>query len=872
MRDLPEGTVTFVFTDIEGSTRLAAEQPDDFRRALRDHNEILRGELARHGGYEVRTEGDSLFAVFPLAPDAVRFAAAAQRALGEHEWPGACEIRVRMGLHTGTGVRADHENDDYVGIHVHRAARIESAGHGGQVLVSEATRALAAPDLDDLSFRDMGLHRLKDLDENEHLYQLIGAGLEDVFPALRTLSGVPNNLPAHLTSFIGRERTLREAVKKLEEGRLVTLTGPGGTGKTRLSIRMGGEVLASFPDGVFFVDLASVEDEALVPAEVLRAMGMRPSRAVPPEDLLLHFVADKEILFILDNLEQIPGTADLVAEVLRTAPDVKVVATSRAALHLRGEQEFPVPPLSLPEDEDPGRIEALHTSEAVALFVDRARDVSPGFALDDENASDIAELVRRLDGLPLAIELAAARTRAFPVEVILERLSRGMLAGGSRDLPARQRTISAAIEWSYDILSGPCRRLFERFSVFSGGAGIDEIEAVCGPASELGGEVLDALTELVDQSLVVPPSRSRRNHYEMLITIRDYARECLAGRGEVELMRDRHLEVYSRLAREAEPHLIREDQAEWLDRLSEDRENLRAALSWAIDRNRADTALRMVGALWRFWQIRGYLVEASERIAEALALDGGEPGARLCALEAAGGIAYWQGDAEQERFYREAVEIARDQGDPRDLADALYNWSFAVALSDHDEGLRVLEEARSIYARLGDEVGLARVRWAIGNAKTYRDEYESSLDDFQAAADGLEGADRPFDHGWALFALGFAHLQAGNTEAAEGYLRRSFEIFRRVKDISGEVLHLAAFAATAYQRGDRTRAYRLSGAMSALRDKTGFGLVDTPENVYRGLTPEDLARLEGEDAEAFAAGRAMSAEAATAYALGEIDV
>jgi predicted ATPase/class 3 adenylate cyclase len=873
-RMLPEGTVTFAFTDIEGSTRMAAASPDGFRMALADHNELVRDALATHGGHEVRTEGDSFFAVFVSAPDAVRFAADAQRRLADHPWPDGCEVRVRMGLHTGTGVRAEHESDDYVGIHVHRAARIQAAAHGGQVLVSEATRAVAQSDLEDITLLDLGEHRLKDLEEPEHLFQLVLPGLQTKFAELRSVSGIANNLPTELTTFVGREMLLNEATKLLETTRVLTLTGPGGTGKTRLSLELGRAALGSFPDGVFFVDLASIEDADLVAPSILGAIGIQARAGTSPRDHLVHFMSRRTALLILDNFEQILDAAPLVSDVVIAAPGLKVVVTSRAALHVRGERELPVPPLDVPGESDSMHPEALQQHEAVLLFLDRAQAVRPDFALDAGNAAAVARLVARLDGLPLAIELAAARVKAFPIPTILERLGSGMLEGTARDLPERQRTITAAIRWSYDLLSGPCRALFERFAVFTGGAGLDEIEAVCGPSDDLGGDLFAALTELIDQSLVVPPSADSHGQYQMLVTIRAFAQDCLVRSGRDGEMRRRHLDAYLGLVEQAAPELVRSDQRRWLDRLAVDHENIRAAARFAMEKGDTAAAARLIIGMWRFWQIRGHLDEGAERAAAVLAMEGVDPLLRLGVLEAAGGIGYWQGDEGFVTHYEEALALAREVGDPSAVANALYNLSFAgVFGSDADRYVSMLEEALEIYDELDDVAGRARVHWGIGNAFGYTGRIDEAHEYFERSASEFAETDLVFDRAWALFALAYGQLQSGSSgEDVEEVLRSSLEIFQDASDVSALVMHLAGFAAAAMGNGEKPRAYRLAGATSRLRDETGYGLVDSPENRYAGLTPEELQHLQGVDAARYAEGRAMSVKDAIAYALREFEL
>ncbi|HEY4606404.1 MAG TPA: adenylate/guanylate cyclase domain-containing protein, partial [Acidimicrobiia bacterium] len=636
-QSLPTGTVTFLFTDIEGSTRLVQSLGDAWVPVLETHHRLLEGAIAGNGGRVVKTEGDSFFAVFPAAADALRAALGAQHALMANQWPSDGVVRSRMGLHTGVGVLGA---SDYVGLDVHRAARIADAAHGGQIVLSEPTAVLVERDLPPtVTLRDLGKHRLKDLSEPEMILQVVAEGLQTEFPLLRTLDAIPNNLPKQLTSFVGRERELALAIQLLETSRLVTFTGPGGTGKTRLSLQVAAEVADTFPDGVFFVELAPVTDVDVVPSSILEALGTQAStRDESPAVRLMGQLATKSVLLVLDNFEQLVDAAPLVAEMLRASPQTKVLVTSRAPLRISGEQEMPVPPLDisgLGASADP---RVLMEAEAVRLFAERAMSVRPDFALTPENISAVAELVRRLDGLPLAIELVASRLRLFPVDQILARLDARMLSGGSVDLPERQRTIRGAIAWSHDLLTKPGRCLFARFSVFSGGARLEEVEAVCGPPEELGDDLLDCLSGLVDQSLIRRVDADGQPRFRMLHVIREYAAERLVEAGEDEELRTRHATAYTHFVESAAPELLRKDRKHWLDLLEHDHDNIRSALDWSIASGEVDLALRLGAGTWRFWQARGHLHEARRRLDEVLALEGGELKNRAKAMEALGGI------------------------------------------------------------------------------------------------------------------------------------------------------------------------------------------------------------------------------------------
>src|SRR3989440_1379167 len=532
MSPLPTGTVTFFFSDIEGSTRLIQQLGERYPDVLLAHHTIQREALAANGGHELRTEGDSFFIVFESALEACAGAAAVQQTLAQHSWPQDGKVRVRIGLHTGEATLVGNE---YLGLDVHRAARVASAGHGGQVLVSETTRALVDNALPPgLTLRDLGLHRLKDLARPERLFQLTIEGLLSEFPALKTLEATPNNLPTQLTSFIGRDDQVREAKQLLTRSRLLTLTGPGGTGKTRLSLQIAADVMDSFPDGVYFVPLASVQDPELVPSAIAQALAVSTTGSRRPIDMLADHLRDKRTLLVLDNFEQLLPAGPVTTALLEASPGLRVLVSSRAVLRVYGEQEFPVPPMALPDLKALPDLATLSQFEAVRLFIERAVAVKPDFQATNENAPAIAGIGERVDGLPPAVELAAARVKLFSPQALLARLEKSLsaLGTGARDLPGRQQTLRGAIQWSYDLLNEGERRLLARFSVLARGAGLEHVEAVCCPAGDIGGDVVDALDQLADQSLLRRLPDFSEPRFLMLQTIREFAAERLDESGE----------------------------------------------------------------------------------------------------------------------------------------------------------------------------------------------------------------------------------------------------------------------------------------------------------------------------------------------------
>jgi len=878
---LPTGTVTFLFTDIEGSTRLVQGLGPRWVEVLETHNTLVGRAIEANHGIVVKTEGDSFFAVFVSALDATLASGAAQDALASHVWPEDGRIRVRMGLHTGVGALG---GADYVGLDVHRAARIADAGHGGQTVLSESTAVLVERDLPaSLALRDLGKHRLKDLSEPETIFELVGRGRQEGFPHLRTLDAIPNNLPMQLTSFVGREQELAEALRLLDRTRILTLTGPGGTGKTRLSLQVAAEVGDQFPDGVFFVDLAPVSDVEVVPSQILSSLGLQASASdqSPAVSLLDHLRA-KSLLLVLDNFEQVLAAAPLVADLVRASSDSKFLVTSRAPLQITGEQEMPIPPLPMADPDRIGDLDELLHVGAISLFAERAVAVRPDFEVTMENAQSVAELVRRLDGLPLAIELVASRLRHLPVSTILERLDARMLSSGSVDLPERQRTIHGAIAWSYDLLDEPTRRLFARLSVFAGGARLEEIERVCGPASELGVDVLEGLGFLLDQSLLRRVDIDAVHRFRMLHVIREYAMGCLEEAGQNPELQWRHLEVYTELAEMVAPELLRKDRKLWLDVMESDHDNIRSALDWAMANGEVDLALRLVTASWRFWQARGHLHEARRRVDSILAMPGGEPRHRAKAMEALGGILWWQARMEEcFDVYERVLQMQRELGDPKEIANALYNFGLAAAFtgpeSERQIGFEdmeaVFDEAEEIYADLGDLGGLGDIEWARGSAVAYvAMDPESATEHMKKSVHFYSQAGNEFGMGWGLFEVGNVARRIGRYDEAWEYLRRGLELFTGHRDVSAAVIFIAGLAAVAQDLGDQERAERLAGAFTTLQITSGTDLVSHELNRVAGLDYDTLEALTGDSAVPYREGRAMDFDQAVAYAMaGPVD-
>jgi predicted ATPase/class 3 adenylate cyclase len=616
---LPTGTVTLLFTDIEGSTHLLQQVGEQYADVLATCRQLLRAAFHQWNGRKVDTQGDSFFVAFARATDAVSAAVDAQRALANHAWPEGTTVRICMGLHTGEPALT---SEGYVGLDVHRAARIMSAGHGGQTLLSQTTSNLVEQYLpDDVSLRDMGEHRLKDLGRPKRLFQLVISDLPADFPPLKTLDISPNNLPIQPTPFVGWEQELA-AVRDLlgrEEVHLLTLTGPGGAGKTRLGLQVAAELSDYFAAGVFFVNLAPISDPALVVATIAETLDIREGPGQPLLERLKEQLQQKQMLLLLDNFEQVVSAASQVTDVLAACPKLKVVVTSREVLHLRAEHELAVPPLALPDPKHLPDLAILSHYAAVALFLQRAQAVKPDFQVTNANARAIVEICARLDGLPLAIELAAARMKLLSPQALLARLSQrlAVLTGGARDVPARQQTLRDTIAWSYDLLTTEEQRLFRRLSVFVGGCTLEAAETLCGALDDGYGAipVLDGVGSLIDKSLLQHTEREAAEGEEsrlvMLETIREYGLEALAASGEMEATRQAHAVYYFTLAEKAELEFWGPQQAERLDRLEREHDNLRTALNCLLERGEAtesiEMALRLGGALWHFWRVRNHI-------------------------------------------------------------------------------------------------------------------------------------------------------------------------------------------------------------------------------------------------------------------------
>ena len=873
---LATGTVTFLFTDIEGSTALWEQDGARMSQALAAHDVLARSAVESHHGAVVKMTGDGVHAVFDDALHALAATLDMQQALTDPAATCGVALRVRCGLHTGVVERRDN---DYFGSTVNRAARIMSAAHGGQVLLSQAMvnwvrEILPAA----VSLRDLGNVRLKDLATPEHVYQVVHPQLRQEFPALRSLEATPNNLPQQATSFIGREKELEELNRLLARTRLLTLTGSGGCGKTRLSLQLAADSLEQFPDGAWFVELAPLSDPGLVPQTVSTVLGLMEEPGKPISQTLTEHLKDKRLLLLLDNCEHLLDVCAKLADALvRHCPSVQILASSREAFGIGGEQTYRVPSLSLPDPKQAHTPVSVAQFEAVQLFTDRALLARADFQVTKQNASTLASICFRLDGIPLAVELAAARVRFLSVEEINHKLDQRfrLLTGGSRTALPRQQTLRSLIDWSYDLLRDPEKLLLQRLSVFAGGWTLDAAEQVCAGEGEEDREALDLLTSLADKSLVVVEQNDGHSRYRLLETVRQYARERLLESGGGEAVRERHGDYFLALAEEAEPKLLGAEQAEWLRRLEEEHDNLRSALEWSLAEAGSQEDLRLCGALNRFWSTRGHLAEGRKWCARILAKErAAERTPEYAkALNAAGNLAWHQTDYPAARaLLEESLAIFRELDDRAGIAQSLNNLgNVAIEQGDYPAARALYEESLAIRRELGDRRGMATVLCNLGNVAYERGDFTAArilsealaisreLGDRARIADALNNlgnlACNQGDFGSAralieeslaigrdlgdrdgiassLHSLGVVAYLQGHLAAARALYTESLDNRRELDDRLGIARALEGLAAVVAALGSSLRAARIWGAAQRLREEIGTPLSPTERSHY----------------------------------------
>ena len=902
--------LAFLFTDIEGSTRRWESHPDAMRTALARHDALVRAAVARTGGRVFKAIGDAFCAAYPTAREAVDGALAIQRALAAENWGAPGPLRVRAAIHSGA---AEPRDDDYFGPALNRVARLLSAGHGGQTLLSRAAADAVADVLPDGAvLRDLGERRLKDLARPERIFSLAVPDLHADFPPLRTLDAHPNNLPAQATTLVGREAELAK-VRELLRGdgaRLVTLTGPGGVGKTRLAVQAAAELADEFAHGVWFAPLAPIREAELVLPAVAAALGVKDEPGVSPADAVKEFLRERRLLLLLDNFEQVVGAGPAVAELLAAAPGLKILVTSRELLRVYGEHDFPVPPLTLPCAGKSWR--ECSGSEAVRLFAERARAASPSFALTDANAAAVADLCAELDGLPLAIELAAARIRLFTPEAMLAELSAvcgggklSLLEGGARNLPERQRTLRGAIAWSYDLLDDAERAAFRRLGVFSGGWDRGGAAVVLDEKRSL-----PALQSLLDKSLLRVCEEGGEPRFEMLETLREFALERLDERGEGDDARARHSRHFLSLAETCSSRLEGPDQQRWSERLAREFDNFRAALDRALRARDADAALRFAANLGPLWSQRGRYSEGRARLEAALGLGGAPsetraravlalgqmhnglgdlPQARLLlaealalfrelgdlsgvvdALTALTWVRMYQGDlVGAETLTAELLEKSRSLGQPRRLALALERASYVeLERGRHESSRALLEEALVLMRRAQDKLGVAILLNILG-------ENVRSLRGFAAAAVFYEeslGLSRELGNAfWSAVAgmnLAICRLRLGDAGLALPLMAQSLATAHAIGNKRNVPPALIGFSALAVVGGEPAAAAVLLGAAEKLLAEQGAVLVYADRSEHDETERAVRAALPGAPGEAArASGRTLTLDAAVARAL-----
>jgi predicted ATPase/class 3 adenylate cyclase len=835
-------SVTFLFTDIERSSQLWETHPRTMGRSLAQHDELMRAAITENGGHIFKTVGDAFCVVFENTLDAVHAAIAAQRRLSAAAWEETGPLRVRMALHSG---EAEQRDNDYFGPTLNRVARVLAAGHGGQTLLSFVAAERVRERLPaEISLRDLGERRLKDLNRPERIFQLIVLDLPTDFPPLRSLEVLPNNLPAQVTTFVGRGKEMAQAKLLLGTTRLLTLTGPGGTGKTRLSLQVAADVLDRFPHGVWLIELATISDPALVPEAIANAVEIREEHGRSAAETLVAALRPRQLLLVLDNCEHLIGAcAQMVAQVLRRCPGVKVLASSREALNIEGETICPVPPLATmgyQELEAGVPMDELAGLEAVQLFVERAAAVRPGFSLTPENALLLARICWRLDGIPLAIELAAARVKVLTLDQILERLDNRfrLLSGGSRAALPRQQTLGALIDWSYDLLSEPERILLRRLSVFVAGRTVEMAETVCAGEGVERDQVFDLLNALVEKSLLmVEPGLEGENRFTMLESVWDYAEEKLVQHQEAARYRRKHLEYFVAFAERGEPGLMGPQQRAWLEKLSGEQYNLNVAVRFSLEQpDTIELGLRLVGALTRYWEVHSYLTEGYAQFQPLLAkADPSVPKAIRAKAELGAARLSWSQDRDPDarRHYHTALELYRDLGAREQMGIIEAQLGFTERNDGNPAKAREhLERARTI----GEELHSVRV---LGTVDSGLGSLAGDEGDFATASAAKERslvAFRSLGDQWVVAlitgSLARACYQAGDYAAARTFVREALLSLRDLGNKWAVPYAIEGVADICAREGDGAKAVRLYGAASAQRESLALSFSKLEQAAY----------------------------------------
>ena len=782
----------FLFTDIEGSTTLWERFPEDMRGALARHDIMLRRIIEGNNGRVFKTVGDSFLAVFPTAHDAVAAAADSQHQILAQSWKEIGDpLRVRMAIHAGP---AESRDGDYFGGTLNRAARMLASAHGGQIVLSKAVVDLLGNRLRDTGkLIDLGEHRLRDLVRPEHIFQYTELGLREDFPLLRSLSAFAHNLPEQLTSFVGRETEVAEIKHLISGTRLLTLSGAGGNGKTRLALQTAAEMVDHFANGVWFVDMAAVLDPTLIPTTVATTLRLREQTGQTMLETLVAFLRDKRLLLILDNCEQVVnGCAVLADKLLKACPDLHILATSREGLGIAGETTWRVPSLPVPSNQDLSSFDRLAESPSVRLFVDRARSVVPDFQLTARNAPAIAKICRRLDGIPLAIELAAARVKTISAEEIALRLNDRfrLLTGGSRTALPRHQTLRAAIDWSYHLLGGFEGVLFRRLSLFYGSFSLQAAESICEGPDLQSMDIFDSVCRLVDKSLLILEQSEGTPRYRMLETIREYAFDRLRESGEVDTVQTRYLQFFLNLGQTAEKELSGPAQGEWLERLDAEHENLRAALTWKVEKSELRTAqMHLALALSRFWLVRGNWEEGLTCLQRVIAPDCVRQFAseRSRALNSCGNFACQLGRyVEATRHYEASLAIRRELSDERGVAATLNNLgNVYLNQGDWETAEPLFSEALTLLRKLDYEPGIAPCLNNLASVRVKKGDHAGAEKNAQEALEIFKTIGNELGVAASLAELGKAAMEQKEFARAHSYLKESLALCRLLDEKVG---------------------------------------------------------------------------------------
>ncbi|MEZ4690548.1 MAG: tetratricopeptide repeat protein [Ignavibacteria bacterium] len=847
----PTGNVTFLFTDIEGSTKLSQDFPEKLHAALERHNEILRNAVESNNGRVFKIVGDAFCCAFGNAEEAVKAAVDIQINLADEKWDEVV-IKVRIGIHSGT---AEWNGEDYMGyITLARVARILSAAYGEQILISNDTyehfshhkdtktqrenesNSLCLSDLvvKNVCFRDLGERRLKDIIKPIRLYQIVSKGLREEFPPLKTLDARPNNLPVQLTNFIGREDEMKHAKELLKNNRLLTLTGSGGAGKTRFSLQTGAELIDEFAHGVWFIDLAEINDPGLLAVTIINAINVEEEQKKTPEETLIDHLKDKEILLIFDNCEQIINAcADLTVRLLTSCPELKIIATSREAFNCAGEQTFRIPPLTQPDPNKINTPEQLIQYESVRLFIERALAVNPKFRVNNENASALAEVCSRLDGIPLAIELAAARIKVLSVEKISERLNDrfNLLTGGKRTALPRQQTLRALIDWSYDLLSENERILWSRLSVFSGGWTMEAAEEVCSDDIISKYEILDLLSQLTEKSVIIYDDSKER--YRILESIKQYGLEKLSDGNGMFL---RHLDYFLDLSKRAESELSNENEKFWLDVIDADHNNFISSIEWSAGNEIPDKGSVLAASLLNYWNTTGNYSTAIRLVENILQSSGSiDKSIKAKLILRTGNFKRFQGDFEQAKKYsEESLTIYKEIGDKKGIAESTNSLgNIANYQGDYKQALKCYKESLSIFKEIDDKRGIAGSIQNLGLITRNMGEYEQAKKYYEESlAMGREIGDKTRIAD-TINNLGYIAIIQEDFKQAKKYLEESLVLRIETGDKRGTAISLNNLGLVLFDQGEFEQAKKYLEESLSINQEIGnkSGVVDSMSNL-----------------------------------------